>query len=455
MDEQNHGNKYEQWKSITESDFVTLFIKTWFTFIAVLRELNPNVKVFTAEGKPRGDKPFLNAYKESVMPIVQKRISVDDIAQEMFRMYPLSMRKVIDVFPQFFFHTFFRINDDFKYGKREVSYRLDGMIRDRYEVHFHIVDKCRLKLSCGFSGIFRATTYNETIKKDIDLRPIIEKIVDKHRTQDQFIQEGQFIRDFYDGILAEVNETLNHYLFITLPTKSYCASINQRIQDNCLRLSNELNLELQKNYKLPHERSRYWNMNSYAIIYQRPFNRFGQVGSDEVYPREKEHYSRLLSTNGIDWFADFVYALRNALFHEIISPLDEEWQVIFKSAYLVLKQISDICIDTINRIAELSQDRYNVIFEYVFQHKNLLGDIDDSYELHGMSLKNWKIDNGNIVILVDFTLRKDQTGEAKQYEYQATLNDDFIIATVDQKDCVTISCIGAGNSNVQEGVNIG
>lgn len=38
--------KYEQWKAITESDFVTLFIKTWFTYIASLRELNPDVKVF-------------------------------------------------------------------------------------------------------------------------------------------------------------------------------------------------------------------------------------------------------------------------------------------------------------------------------------------------------------------------------------------------------------------------
>ena len=54
--------KYEQWKAITESDFVTLFIKTWFTFIAVLRELNPDVEVFTKDGKPRGDKPFLNAF---------------------------------------------------------------------------------------------------------------------------------------------------------------------------------------------------------------------------------------------------------------------------------------------------------------------------------------------------------------------------------------------------------
>ena len=48
--------KYEQWKAVTESDFVTLFIKTWFTFIAVLRELNPDVEVFTKDGMPRVDK---------------------------------------------------------------------------------------------------------------------------------------------------------------------------------------------------------------------------------------------------------------------------------------------------------------------------------------------------------------------------------------------------------------
>ena len=98
--------KYEQWRAITESDFVTLFIKTWFTFIAVLRELNPNVKVFTEDGLPRGDKPFLNAYKESIMPIVQKSIPADFMSQELFQMYPVSMKKVMEVFPQYFFQTF-------------------------------------------------------------------------------------------------------------------------------------------------------------------------------------------------------------------------------------------------------------------------------------------------------------------------------------------------------------
>ena len=32
---------YDNWKSITESDFVTLFIKTWFAFVSTLREMYP------------------------------------------------------------------------------------------------------------------------------------------------------------------------------------------------------------------------------------------------------------------------------------------------------------------------------------------------------------------------------------------------------------------------------
>lgn len=39
--------------------------------------------------------------------------------------------------------------------------------------------------------------------------------------------------------------------------------------------------------------------------------------------------------------------VEDALFHEIIDPLDEEWQVIFKNAYLVLKEIVDLNIATI------------------------------------------------------------------------------------------------------------
>ena len=138
--------KFDQWKAITESDFVTLFIKTWFTYRASLRELNPDVKVFTDEGMPRGDKPFLNAFKDGIMPIVQKQIPIDSVAQELFRMYPVSMRKVMDVFPQYFFQTFFRINEAFNYTDKIIENDSDGMIKERYEVHLHIVNRYHLKL---------------------------------------------------------------------------------------------------------------------------------------------------------------------------------------------------------------------------------------------------------------------------------------------------------------------
>lgn len=126
--------KYEQWKAITESDFVTLFIKTWFTFIAVLRELNPDVNVFTEDGMPRGDKPFLNAYKEGIMPFVQKNINTDDFAQELFAMYPISMRKVMNVFPQYFFQTFFQINREFSYEEKMIDLDKDGNLKEREAV---------------------------------------------------------------------------------------------------------------------------------------------------------------------------------------------------------------------------------------------------------------------------------------------------------------------------------
>lgn len=41
------------------------------------------------------------------------------------------------------------------------------------------------------------------------------------------------------------------------------------------------------------------------------------------------------------WFLNFVYFMRNALFHEIIDPLDSFWQDIFKHSYLALKEVLD------------------------------------------------------------------------------------------------------------------
>ena len=438
--------KYEQWKAITESDFVTLFIKTWFTYIASLRELNPDVKVFTDEGMPRGDKPFLNAFKDGIMPIVQKQLPVESVAQELFQMYPVSMRKVMDVFPQYFFQTFFRINESFNYTDKTIDIDSDEKLKERYEAHLHIVDRYCLKFYLGVSGRFRTTNYNEQIKKEIDLRPIIEIVVSRYRFQNPYVNEIQFMREFYDGVMSEVSRILRNYIDDLLPSKGYNQTVNRKIRDACLRLNSALNVKFDYNYKYPHEVGALDDPNSYAIIYQLPFNGFGRIEPNSIYSANEGVYSQLIATKGVDWFASYVYSLRNALFHEIITPLDEEWQTIFKSAYLILKQVSDICIVTINRIIEFPQSQENAVFKYATAHKDsIFSTLADSVELLDypkMVLTNWKVDRGRIIVKGWFLVKlKLQNGSAEEielgtgsieevdkgYDFEATLNDDFSV----------------------------
>lgn len=438
--------KYEQWKAITESDFVTLFIKTWFTYIASLRELNPDVKVFTDEGMPRGDKPFLNAFKDGIMPIVQKQLPVESIAQELFQMYPVSMRKVMDVFPQYFFQTFFRINESFNYTDKTIDIDSDEKLKERYEAHLHIVDRYCLKFYLGVSGRFRTTNYNEQIKKEIDLRPIIGIVVSRYRFQNPYVNEIQFMREFYDGVMSEVSRILRHYIDDLLPSKGYNQTVNRKIRDACLRLNSALNVKFDYNYKYPHEVGALDDPNSYAIIYQLPFNGFDRIEPNNIYSANEGAYSQLIATKGVDWFASYVYSLRNALFHEIITPLDEEWQTIFKSAYLILKQVSDICIVTINRIIEFPQSQENAVFKYATAHKDsIFSTLADSVELLDypkMVLTNWKVDRGRIIVKGWFLVKlKLQNGSAEEielgtgsieevdkgYDFEATLNDDFFV----------------------------
>lgn len=421
--------KYEQWKGITDADFVTLFIKTWFTFIAVLRELNPDVDVFTDDGMPRGDRPFLNAYKENIMPIVQKNINADDFAQELFAMYPISMRKVMDAFPQFFFQTFFRINREFSFEEKRLGLDNGETLKERYQASLHIVDKYNLKLYLGISGQFRATKYNETIKNNVDLRFIIRTVVAKYRDPNFCINEIQFMRDFYDTVMEEISKSLQNYIDVILPKRNFNQTVTGRIKDACSWLNTTLRLRFECNYKLPHEIDPLMPSNSYAIIYQIPFNGFCRLNQENTYATQRDKYSPLIAAKAVEWFADYVYALRNALFHEIISPLDQEWQTIFKSAYLLLKQVSDICISCIARIEEFRQTKENAVFEYAEKHKSecfdTLADYVELLDFLEIVTSDWKVVKGTITLRGWFTAKlKLQQGDAEAIENKTGSIDD-------------------------------
>ena len=79
--------KYTNWRAITESDYVTMFIKTWFAFVATLRSLYPDIDVFAADGKPRGDRPFTQKLKEADLIEISKLIKIEDFVDVLVKTY--------------------------------------------------------------------------------------------------------------------------------------------------------------------------------------------------------------------------------------------------------------------------------------------------------------------------------------------------------------------------------
>lgn len=257
---------------------------------------------------------------------------------------------------------------------------------------------------------------------------------------------------------------LNQYIDITLPKKGFNQTVTGKIKDACLRLDTALRLRFEYNYRYPHEVDPLAASNSYAIIYQVPFNGFGRLDRENIYATRRGEYAPLIATRAVEWFADYVYALRNALFHEIISPLDEEWQAIFKSAYLLLKQVSDICISCISQIDDFPQTQENAVFEYAEKHKaecfDQLADYVEILDFPEMTLSNWKIEKGRIALKGWFSamLKLQQrnaeaiengagsiTTECKGFDFSITLGDDFKIATdkETQKEIIEIKLQGS------------
>ena len=143
----NDLQKYENWRAITESDFVTMFIKTWFAFVATLREMYPDISVFTEDGKPRGDRPFTNEYKLNHLKYVSKYLDIKELTDQLYDLYLPSRLNVAKFFPQYFFTAFYRINEDFHYTYESTQYTDTSktVIKDRLHIDMVVVDRFNVK----------------------------------------------------------------------------------------------------------------------------------------------------------------------------------------------------------------------------------------------------------------------------------------------------------------------
>jgi len=339
---------YLGWRIVTEADFVSMFIKTWFAYISTLR------KMFPEAYNIRGDKKYLNVFKCFYQSNVNYNMNIsENVLKSLNEVYKSGTNIIINQFPEYYLWDFFKSNENFRYSYKDISPdRNDGLVLG-LKVYRNRGTRHSFKMTGFFRfwGTVRGNSFTENIKFEYDFSSISE-VSKTILTETPTINEHDYLSSLLNLIQDGIFESFNSECEVksqTIDRKSikdnYLGNIERGRQ--LMRRVFILNAK-SEDMKDSSEMSK--NSNSYTVISQRPINYFMYHMVAPIRPErdlesiESFYYNNLekrIKEESIIWFLDFVYRLRNALFHEIIDPLDEQWQLVFKNAYLILKEIVD------------------------------------------------------------------------------------------------------------------
>lgn len=344
---------YKNWKAVTEADFVSLFIKTWFAYISTLRIMFPEAY------NRRGDKKYLDAYKKFYKATGYKKLIIDEnIMASIEKVYQEGRNVIVKKYPEYYLWDFYNINEEFDYTYKRIPPDKSECLIVGLKMNRNRGTKWSFIVT-GFVKLF-GTYYGEHYDENINFKVNVSEILNrspKYITEHHNFSE----QDYLSWMLGELNYEITHTITEAFKTMYEEANYGKRVLTKISDLEKQtistiwaifaLNAK-DETFKTKDEME--LNRNSYEIIRQRPLNYFlyhldvDWRPNREMSASEENWYKKLFETMRTDsvlWFLDFVYRLRNALFHEIIDPLDEEWQIIFKNAYLVLKEIVDLNIN--------------------------------------------------------------------------------------------------------------
>lgn len=351
-EKENKRHTYDNWKAVTEADFVSLFIKTWFAYISTLRTMFPEAY------NRRGDGKYLNAYKDYYGRVGSKKLIVDDaIMTSIERLYCEGRKVIMENYPEYYLWDFYHINEDFDFRFKEIPPDKSDCLVIGFKMNRNRGTKWSFIISgfARFWGTYYRKEYEGNVQFSLNISSILEKSSDFIKSNPKISEQ-----DYLSWIIREINAEMTHCILESftkhIDENTYEKRLNARIGEIAKRVVSSLwqvtaLCVKDETFKTPEEMS--LARNTYEIIQQRPLNYFQYHFDVDWQPQGKlsaseERWFRELAelkrNNSILWFLDFVYRLRNALFHEIIDPLDEEWQIIFKNAYLVLKEIVDLNI---------------------------------------------------------------------------------------------------------------
>lgn len=309
--------KYKNWRAITESDYVTMFIKTWFAFVATLRKLYPKNDLTEIIGK--GDKVFLNPYLENFHSSFYYYNDFENVKEHILKVYKMGRIFVLEnpKYNKFFVEDFYKIYETFNWKKNSDDYECCIKYSKKNEI-------C-IKAKYLNSDFWKENT-PLIISEKIDIEDLInsEKLSDKQRC-DYIEDESLFLED----VINQLRDFVSREFFLKVQKINKESKFNKKVKNTFNSVTLLINEEYRKIFSAMKSSN---EIKENILFTQLPCANFiHKIESNE----------RVDEIDTYKWFLNFVYFMRNALFHEIIDPLNTFWQEVFKSSYMVLKEILD------------------------------------------------------------------------------------------------------------------
>jgi hypothetical protein len=262
--------------------------------LATIQELGSSIQ----QGTNIGDSKWISIYAQRILPTIDKSNILETNIKEVYRISEEIIKKD---YPKFYFPTFYQLNMKLN----------ESLIFDK--------PKCDLILSIG--GNDKKRKININFKPNDDLA---KEIYGDHLSKCVFCEDIQ--TDYIDlekGMLQDIIiRHLSDTLVDLIGNKYYISAEEKK---NKPKIKYNLHQSLIGQIQ-PILRQNFNRINPFQ---QLPWEGYPEKNNSNLNSEQKEK----------EWFVDFVYKLRNILFHAIIDPFDPEWCEIVKYSYLGLHEL--------------------------------------------------------------------------------------------------------------------
>lgn len=294
------SHKFENWKFSVEIDYLSMYIKTWFAFLATAKELYPE------SISMQGDGSLINKYKEELTVPLNYEESINPYIENVFR---VGVEIIKRDFPESFFGYFYLLNKKFEIV---AGFEKSGL---KTEVIIAFKEKLNGKSHNNLFIIIKSD--NPKFKEKLNCHHIETNIsIDDLMKDENYQDRDKVINIIYDKILEA------GYRKITTNDITDKEELKGFVNGHALPIMNDL----RGKFKL-----------------ESLFQPLPTKGFPDDYDISKNKIKTL------QWFIQFNYSLRNILFHHVIDPFDSKWLLLFKNAYLALQEITDYNIILLNK----------------------------------------------------------------------------------------------------------